>query len=219
MITTLRETKEKIARLLNDEVVVDDYGITGGTTYDADLITDAIRAALDALSSRMWKSKSFTYEANNDYFEMPDDILEIFAVYDYFLGIYIPKQQMLPGLSMLDAQYQNSWIDIPAGDLVFSADLGEDGALVYYIAAWQLPEDEEEPLEPPEIALNAILFYACSYCLLQQASGISTIRQYNTKVDSGKPIDNPTNEMANYFLRRFESEMQRFPLRTREQMQ
>jgi len=227
MITTLRTVKERVLRLLNeDPILIFDSGdsggglITGGTSYSAEYVNDAVRAALDAISSRLWKTGLWSIdEAGSEFDDPPDDLMEILAVYDNSLGMYIPKQQMMPGLKTIDTGHENSWIDVPSGVLSFAAELKDVGAKVYYMAAWPMPEDEEEPLEPPDITLNAILFFACSYCLLQQAAGISTIRQFNTRIDSGKPTDNATNEMANYFLRRFDIEMQRIPLKVREQMQ
>ena len=227
MITNLRTVKERILRLLNEEpILINDSGdsggglITGGITYTAEYVIDAIRAALDAVSSRVWKTGVWDIEeVGSEFDEFPEDLMEIMSVYDNELGHYIPKQQMMPGRSTFEPPYENSWIDIPSGIISFAADLSDKGAKVYYMAAWPMPDDEEECLELPDITLNAILFFACSYCLLQQASGISTIRQYNTRIDSGKPTDNPTNEMANYFLRRFDIEMARIPLKVREQMQ
>jgi hypothetical protein len=223
MIATFLEMKTRILRLLNDEVIPPaDYGIpAGGTTYTAELLADAIRAALDAISSRVWKTGSFDISESLAVFdEVPSDCLEILSVFDNSLGKYIPRQQMMPGKMATDYQYGNSWLDVPYGSVSFGVALTKDkGARVYYQAAWLLPEDDSDTLEPPEYCQNAIAFYACSYCLLQQAAGISTIRQYNTKVDSGAPTDNPTNEMANYFLRRFDIELQRLPLKTKEQQQ
>ena len=232
MLTTLQVAKERVLRLLNDSpvytVIAEDSGgdsgdvlyITGGTTYPSDLLEDAIHAALEAITSRIWKTSVWIIEeAGTEFDEMPDDLIDILSVYDTGLSQYIPKVQQRPGASGVSSEYQNSWIDIPSGTITFSVALTDYGARVYYMVPWTKPDNDGDILEPPDNVLNAILFYACSYCLLKEASGISTIRQYNTRVDSGKPTDNPTNEMANYFLKRFEIEMSRIPLKVREQMQ
>ena len=227
MIATLREVKEKILRLLNDEpmLIMDsgdsgDTSITGGTTYDSNLVNDAVCAALDAVAFRLWKTNFVDIEeAGSEFSDLPDDVMEILSVFDNNLGAYIPRQQMIPGKTIVNSEYGNSWLDPAPGVITFGAPLTEKGARIFYMAPWVIPEDETDSIESPDSTQNAIIFYACSYCLLQQASGISTIRQYNTRVDSGQPTDNPTKEMANYFLRRFDIELQRLPLKTREQLQ
>ena len=129
--------------------------------------------------------------------------------------MFIPQIRLTPGTKMIDFGLQNSWRYVD-GTLTFGSDLSDKGAKVFYIASWDLPDDESKRLDAPDTTLGAIVFYACSYCLLQQAAGISTIRQYNTRVDSGAPTDNPTNEMSNFFLRRFDIEMSRLPIMTKE---
>jgi hypothetical protein len=89
--------------------------------------------------------------------------------------------------------------------------LGDDGATVYYSAYWAKPEDDEEALETPDIATAALTMFAASYCLLNSASQASSIRQFGTKVDSGKPTDNPLEQSSTYFMKRFEIELQRIP--------
>ena len=236
MKATLAQVKAKVIRLLNDEVIISDYGVSGGTTYGADLLNDAIRAALDAISSQCWQMKTFDIVVTgsnqpdetgqlpnysglgaNNISDLPTDLLEILTVFDNNsdVGVFLPKLRLVPGAKMIDYSFQNSWFYLN-GTLSFGSDLGDKGAKIYYIASWDLPDDETDTLEPPDNTLGAIVFYACSYCLLQQAAGISTIRQYNTRVDSGQPTDNPTNEMSNFFLRRFDIEMSRLPLMTKE---
>jgi hypothetical protein len=208
MSITFDQMKQKVIRVLGDIVVPGTSGgdVTHGETFDAYLLKDAIHAALDALTSRRWKPSSFDVDGGSDTESLPDDLIDVEAVLDITNNIFLERTTM-----QAKSGFQNGFYLYPAGTITFTATLGDSGATVYYSAYWAKPEDDEETLETPDIAATALTMFAASYCLLNSASAAASIRQFATKVDSGKPTDNPLEQSSTYFMKRFEIEMQRIP--------
>jgi hypothetical protein len=205
--------KSRVIRLLGDEVIEQDYGEPiAGNIYSAAALLDACCAALDAITVRVWKQSIHEIEETGTEFDLPIDLIEIEGVYDNENEMLVPQLPFVQGHS-LTVESVNAWIPYPYGCITFMNELNEDGALIYYSANWAYPEEDEDVLEPPEIASTALCFYAASYLLLSQAATTGSIRQFNQKVDSGAPTDNPVKDMSTYFLNRYETELRQLPQR------
>jgi hypothetical protein len=208
MAITFSEMKEKVIRVLGDIVVGGSSGgdPTHGETYDALLLKDGIHAALDAITIRRWKPSFLDVDGGSDSESLPDDLIDVEAVLDITQNMFLERVSMQATRGLAQGFYL-----YPSGTITFTSVLGDDGATVYYSAYWAKPEDDEEALETPDIATAALTMFAASYCLLNSASQASSIRQFGTKVDSGKPTDNPLEQSSTYFMKRFEIELQRIP--------
>lgn len=217
-MTTLGNLKLKLIRLMGETQALDDNSnpvepIAGSTT-SAELLKDAVHAALHAITARQWKDALFEIAQAGDEFELPADLIEIDAVLDNTLSLFIPKMVFTLGEDPVTlASSGNSWIDTPKGKIVFSNDLGASGAKVYYSADWTLPLEDSEELESPEFCLTALTLYAASYCFLKNAALQSQLAQFKTRVDSGTPEDLPAVRMSDVLLKRFENELTRLPMK------
>jgi len=218
MDTIFSDAKLKVLRLLNDEEdVTGDYGSAlSGATYSAALLKDAIHAALNAITKRIGKPSVLALDADYVPGDLPDDLITIEGVYDNLVGMFLPKIFMTADkANMISSVSSNAWTDFPNGFITFVNDLPDEGATIYYTAGWDKPVDDDDFLEPPAYALYAIVLYAASYCLLQEASGSANVRQFQTKVDSGNPTDIPAKDMSDFFLKRYEIELQNLPAQER----
>jgi hypothetical protein len=221
MATSFSDVKLKVLRLLGDTIatVEDDDpsnpSPVGGTIYDSAILQDAVHAALKRISSRIWKTAIYEIEEAGTNFSLPLDLLDIEGVFENETGMFIPRCNFQTGqvmsTSFLNA---NAWINYPNG-ITFVNELGTDGAKIYYLAHWELPEDDEEALECPEMTVTAVTLFAASYCLLKSAVEQGDIAQYKTRVDSGQPTDIPAKELSNFLLARFENELNSLPMQTR----
>jgi hypothetical protein len=210
---TFAELKAKIVRILGDTVVPGTSGgpETAGQIYEADLLKDAVHAALDAITVRCFKPSTFTIKPSGEATALPDDVIDIEAVYDETNSVFLEKLNMQVDKARIPTR-GNGWLLYPAGYVSLAAVIdGEVGATVYYSATWAKPEDDEDPIDTPQMAATALTYFAASYCLLNTATQTASIRQFDTKVDSGKPTDNPAEQMSTYFMKRFELELQRIP--------
>jgi len=210
--TTRAILKQRIARVLKD---------TTGTEFDPDLIVDGIYAALDAVLDWYPKSgidTSIVGDGEEVSFPLPADLYRIVAVFDGYNGLYLPTSTMsalaAPGDNI---EANQDWIEWPEGYITFANPVTTDETMtVYYGAIWTKPAADADVIETPTWMDKALTFYACSYCLLSQATASAKIRQWNVaQVDSGTPVMNPMRDMSTYFLERFEIEMKRAPARLR----
>ncbi len=200
---------------------------TSGTTTTAEFLTEGINAALTAISTRVWKPSMFALNGPGHTFDLPDDFIDIEGVFDAQAHKMIQGLVFQPPLDMDDTmdRTHNAWYLYPAQQISFLIDLSEpaatssnippvSGVQVYYAGMWiSAPADDDTfELDIPYKYLTCLALYACSYLMLQKANTSGSIRQFNTKVDSGVPTNNVELDMSNAYLKRYESEMGRFPL-------
>lgn len=217
---TLGDLKKKIIDLIGDSVKLDELDvyanpmvpIRGGQTSDSILLA-GVEAALDAISGRVWKPSVFEIEGGVSSFALPEDFIDIEGVRDLTNGDLLPMIALQVG-----NQFKNGWLLYPSKTITFANPLGTKGARVYYSAVWAKPttdayvtEIDDAVIEAPAPLTTALTFFATSYCLIERANEAAVLRQYNTKVDSGQPVDNPLADMSKFLLERFEIEMKRFP--------
>lgn len=212
MSITFSDLKARIVRVLGDIVIPGTSGgdPTQGTTYDQYLLKDSVHAALDAITIRRFKSAIMIIAGDYGQAEIPENLIEVEAVLDLTNNIFLEQVPLTVGKGMSPGG-RLGWYIYPTGTLMFTDDLGDSGAELYYSAYWEKPEDDEDLIEPPDITATALVMYAASYCLLNSATQASSIRQFATKIDSGKPTDNPLEQSSTYFMKRFEIELQRIP--------
>lgn len=225
-MTTFGEFKRKIIRLTGETITLNDNETEvvpiGSGDFDADLLRDSTNAALAAIATRQWKSALFTISSIGHTFELPSDLIEIDAVLDNGLNIFIPKLSFTLGGESSLADQGNSWIDTPQHWITFSNNLKSSGAKVYYSAAWPQPianplvlgsTVDDAVLEAPEFCLTALTLYAASYCFLRSAALQAKLGAFKTRVDSGNPEDIPARVVSDFLLKRFENEMTRIPMK------
>ncbi len=223
MALTFADAKKKLLRLVEDEVV--DVIITpavvgppavaaitavGGAKYSVDLLQDAIHAGLDAVTNRLWKSNKYVITTAGGYFTLPADLIDIEAVRETENNVLLPRLNLSAGQVFTD-RTGNGWTPYPEGSITFANPVLESTIEIFYSAVWSKPLLEADTLEVPSIAHTAVLLYAASYCILTESSGAARLRQYNTRVDSGTPTDNPLENLSVLMLKRYELEIQRIP--------
>jgi len=208
MNTNFGQLKLKIIRALSDEALEDTP--IGGATYSADLLKDSVHAALDAITQRIWKPITIETEGNIESIELEDGVLDVEAVYETDLGIFLPRISMRVG-NTLSSTTGNGWLLYPNNILTFINAIGTTGSVLYCSSLWTKPDKDSDLIEAPAQTLTCLILYASSFCLLADSTSSASIDRFKTKVDSGAPTDNPAKEMSDFFLRRFEFELQRLP--------
>lgn len=212
MAISFGELKSAVVRLLGDSVVVTD-NVIGGNDASPELLKDAVHASLLAILPYVWKSATYTIPVATTELDLPTDLYHIEGIYDLNLESYLEENILSPGLPTA-SESGNMYLEYPEGHVSFLAEV-EDGGTLYYAAYWIEPELDADVIEAPPVVIPGLAFYATSYCLLPRAVGSANIRQYNMKVDSGTPEENPIMTMANHYMKRFELEMSRISSRAK----
>lgn len=212
MATSFGDLKEAVVRLLGDTVVTTD-NVLGGRDSKPELLQDAIHAGLLAILPYVWKSATYTIPEGSTEIDLPTDLYHVEGIYDEYQQAYLEESILTPGVPVA-SESGNMWIEYPEGHIAFLAEV-TDGGTLYYAAYWTAPELDADIMEAPAVSLPGVAFYAASYCLLPRAVSGARIGQYDTRVDSGTPEDNPMMTMANHYMKRFELEMSRISSRTK----
>ena len=209
MSITYGEFVEKVLRLLDDP---------GQQIYEDGLVWDGICGAHEAIMPYAPKFAQATLTAGSagDLYTLPTDLYSIQAVQDVDSGKFIPRATLAPLTARSSTSISdNDWIEYPNGYLNLSVALSEGDQLrLYYFAYWNKPETESDLgfiLEVPTAALVGMMYYAGSHCLLPKSSNSANIRQFNLRVDSGNPEDNPLRVQAELYRKLFFQEMKMLP--------
>lgn len=217
MDTTFGDLKQRIIRLVGDDPVIPGSGsdaMIAGAQTPAELLRDGIYAALDAICTRSPKTKTWAI-TNARQFDLPSDLIEVDGVYSNNQAVFLPEFQLMA----YEGGYNNAsnaWDIYEDGKLTLHTALSSsENATVYYSASWLKPIADSEQLEPPAYVETALALYAAHYVLFYDATQSGKLGQYKTKVDSGTPIDNPLIELVNFFLKHYEIELQRIPMKTK----
>lgn len=205
---TVSQLRDRIGRMVSDPTL---------TGYDDGLVYDAIGAAFDAILPWVPKTGVFNLVGTNGTsYELPADFYQAESCEVESTGELLSESILIPGHYRGGSiASMNDWIAYPNNHISFSKALktGETYNL-YYLAHWVKPINSanlQDIIEPPDYTHNGILFYATAYMILPSAISASEVRQFNTKVDSGTPEDNPMQRSATYLLKLFLDEMNRNP--------
>lgn len=211
--------KATVVRLLGDTVISSEGPsgpsgptITGGTLYPYDLVADSVNAALIAITSRQWKNTFVDVPGDNTVFtaDVPSDLLEFEGIYDNYYKQFIPKTQFTVNGTQFNT-WVNAWYIYPSGTITFLNAI-QAGVRIFYSTYWTVLTNDSDVLETPNFCQNALTYYAASQCALSKSGQTASIRQFNTKVDSGTPDDNPLLQQSMNFLKRYEREMATIPM-------
>jgi hypothetical protein len=216
-MTTKAEVRNRVLRLLGDPQ---------GAQYEVSLLDDALASALIAVCKWVPKTQNTALAGDNSKleFDLPANLYRITAVLDSSNDFFLPQTNLTPGISPGVGKASNNqitgndWIEYPEGHITF-ANAPSGSITVYYGAIWKYPTEDNEALETPSFLLTAITYYCCGYVVSNNALASANTRQYNVKVDSGTPSENPLRDMATYFFKLFENEMNSLPARVRGVMQ
>lgn len=208
-MATYDSLQQRIYRLLSDPAAA---------RYGDELIYDGVVAAHEAILPWVPKFMSITVTAGSDgqTITLPSDVYAVQALRRVENGAFIRKANMAPGtVRHTDLDQAIDWIEYPAGYLNLSPDVdaGEE-FILYYHAYWNIPasaSDTSFVLEVPRCAHQGLIFYACAVALTPSSVNSASIRQFNLRIDSGTPEDNPLKAEADYMLKRFYQEMKMMP--------
>lgn len=191
----------------------------GAGTYSDALILDGINAGLNAILP--WLSKRAVEQGivvtSGSLIDLPDDVYLVDAVYSQTDGSWLKHWSITPGATLPSNPL---WVEYPSGFLTLTSDCTDEVMDVYYYTTWTEVESSGsavDNLDTPPFADLAIIYYATSYVLASSAVSAAQLRQFNTKIDSGSPDDNPLRDSSNMLMQRFMNEVKLFPALERAQ--
>jgi len=183
------------------------------------MILDGINAGINAIMPWLPKREvQSIVVTGGSLIELPSDVYQVEAVYSRSDNYWLEELAIKPG--SLGSPSVPKWYQYPSGFITLTLDRADETMDVYYFTNWQSITTSGSPtenLETPQFVDVALIYYACSYCLASGAMQSSQLRQFNTRIDSGNPEDNPLLQMSNVLMTRFLNEVKMFPKIERSQ--
>ena len=213
---TFKQLQGRILRMVGDP---------NGAFYTSEIVMDAINAALDAILP--WIPKlgisTITGDGATKTFDLPDDCYEVEAIVAQLTGEALSRVVFAPGVVFSElTSTENLWILAPDNQITFARAIGTDSPYdIRYLKTWSKITDTtqfDSAIEPPDWTVTGLTLYASAQLLIAASLDTSNLRQYNTKVDSGTPEDNPLQQSITYLLKLFHQEMNRHPKYQRAQV-
>lgn len=143
---------------------------------------------------------------------MPDDYIELYAVFSKEENLLLEPHDLVPGMSWesastTDPDYEpHGYIEWPYATVhlfhVPAADV--EAVEIWYFAQYGAVSGSSSTIEPPRWAHEALLCYAAAMSFLPKLADASFLNEYKTRVDSGNPVQNPLKDAHDLFLKRYE---------------
>lgn len=236
---TLGEMKRKVIFLLGDVIEEPGSGDSDsvhGSQTEAEVLLSGIEAALLAVCTKFPRPRTITL-VDGSQFPLPVDFIRPEAVWDSKTRLPLPLISLDSNISMYgEANFSGNAYSIypkSEGTQVLTDDpivywdptenpvvnggvisflTKIDSVTLFYSAVWPYPASDADIISAPEILNLPIQLFATHYCQMMNASKAGGIRQFNTKVDSGSPLDNPLLDLSKFFLSMYYNAMDQVPL-------
>jgi hypothetical protein len=207
---TFGDFKELVAISLQDSAMA---------LYKEDLLFQATIGAMNAILP--WcpnqKLAMIVGDGTVDTFSLPYDLYKIEALQDVSTGKFLDRGILAPGQVRNNTSSSNpvSWMEYPKKSLYLSQVPTSDYQYrLYYQAYYAMPSgssDDTFIMPTPKSALFGMCYWAMAHCISPFSVSSAQIRQFNTRVDSGTPVDNVLEESAKFCRAMFIDEMNRQP--------
>lgn len=189
------EFAEVVKRLVQDDTVTDP------------IILDGILAGISAIATRVPRQVAVDVVADGTtkVFALGNNVIAVETVWNPNDGVFYERFPFGSGAVFSGPQ---QWFERPAGTINFLSAPKSD-LVAYCVADYDRPSAMDDDIPVPDRLIGALGYYVAAYVVSPEASGVSQIRPYGTRIDSGDPEDNPLLNMTLFFMHLFEREMAR----------
>jgi hypothetical protein len=199
-----------------------------GSNADANLIAWWNQAQLNFAIRHTAPQAVASYDGDETTreFDLPADFLKDYAVYwnDGGKEHFLEPKNFKPGIdwdleATTDTHRPYGYILWPADKLtVFHApEVGVGNLRLYYFGLYADVVGDTSVLEPPVWAHEALLFYTLALSLVPEFQDTAAIRQWNQRIDSGRPVDNPLLQAFDALLKQYHESLTLWPKQVRDQ--
>lgn len=188
-----------------------------GNSNVSELIFDGLISGHNAILPWVPNYKETTISGSDGRkFTLPDDVYSVEGVYDPTTTIIYEQASLSKGNAWgLSTSNDIYWYPIPTGYISLNRTLTSGTELgIIYRGMWNVPSsisDTDFVVTVPKFAIFGVALFAASYVVAVLSGDTSALRQYNSRIDSGTPTDNPVQNTSEFFMKRFIAEMGRMP--------
>jgi len=106
----------------------------------------------------------------------------------------------------------------PAGKVTLfrTPETGTGNIKLYYWAFYPDLVDDTDTIATPAWAEEALIFYTLALSLVPAFQATADVRQWNERVDSGRPTDNPLLQSFNALVKQYHETLSLWPKQVRD---
>lgn len=166
--------------------------------------------ALDDLTLWYPCKRTTTLASDTESFTLPDDFFQVDLVEwkrtDYYRK-FLEEISRRPGYEFPSSEVDDD--SCPVGywvidDTLYLGRTAEVDFTLHYHAYWPVPSGDNDNITVPRWARQALTFYIAAMALIRKSIGFAKIRQWNTRTDSGTPLQEPLLPEAKFLLERYQ---------------
>ena len=181
---------------------------SAGTWKNAELLLYCVWAQ-DDFTNWYPRERTQTLAEDTASFDLPDDFYRVNLVEwrrtDYYRKFLeaVPRRPgwEFPSTEVDDDSYPvGYWIE---DETLYLGRTAEVDFTLHYLAYWPTPSGDASQISVPRWARQALVFYISAMALFRKSVGFAKIRQWNTRMDSGKPTDEPLLPEVEFLLRQY----------------
>ncbi|MCK5307595.1 MAG: hypothetical protein KAJ73_03200 [Zetaproteobacteria bacterium] len=170
------------------------------------------------------KTVLFDGDGSTSEFDLPADFLKAYAVFWEDESMFLEPADFVPGI-----QWDWDAVDAtnrPYGFILWPSDkltvfhapaIGTGNLRLYYWGTYSDVVSLTDILEPPVWSHEALMFYTIALSLMPDMQDTATINQWNTRVDSGRPVDNPLLQSYDKIMHSYHEALSLWPKQLRDQ--
>jgi len=202
-----------IARMRSNifrDTVVDDE--TGEYRYTDAQIIIALEWALDLFALHTADAATASLTLNGRVYSLPVDIYDGTPIDQCItvkmIGTDLKVKEVIDPVKYtigMDSIFGRGFYTFPERTLNLTFDPSFSGTLsIDYYKYWFAPQVGIDVLTIPKWAVSAVSYLTGAYVISSYALTSASIRQYNTKNDSGNPEQNPIKEQQKWWINTYE---------------
>lgn len=187
-------------------------------TWKDEVLLDVCGWALDTFSAHTALATGISFPATGTTYALPEDVYE--NVEDAGL-VYLQRGTSITYLPSnrlrLEDSSDLSYSEWPQGTLLLSSlPSGTSTLYVRYFATYPHPVADSDPILIPLWARHAVAHLIGAYAMTSVSVNAGNIRQWNTKQDSGTPIQNPLETQQKTLMELYERSIARVTRQDRQ---
>ena len=190
--------KAEVGRIVNDPQLTKFSDIMLAGVNDALRMLASVHTGVASVSVMVSDGGSASFPLPSNSVE-DDKGARVRGVYDVSAARWLMESNTVPGGVMEDG-----WFVWPDKSLRIQPKPRTDAEFhLYYVAYYAEIVNDDDVLEVPPWAYEAIKLYTAGTVLEAPTAQLTLLANFRTKVDSGNPEHNPMLQLAKYYKERF----------------
>lgn len=184
-----------------------------GAKYTPARMLTYVRWALAEASNHTAKMDSYTWQGDDQttIFVLPTDMIgtpiknalvsHITSTKTDYISPYENQPETTWNYSTTNQRLRKVYWAYPSGCITLGfIPSSSEKLLLQYFRIWDVPKGDDDIMTIPQWLEAPVSYFIAAYAMQGDAVNAANIRQWNRKLDSGTPEDNPVRSMSEWYI-------------------